>query len=69
MSKKVIKEALVQSHEEAKEFDRKFWREAGTEAKWDALEKMIDDYYEFRGLDASERKFQRSVENIFRIKR
>lgn len=69
MSKRIIKEALVTSHEDTEDFDCEFWFEAGSAAKWDALEQMIDDYYIMRGLDANERKFQRSVDNIIRIKR
>ena len=69
MTKRVIKEALVRRGEEEKKFDRAFWREAGHEARFEAMWQMVVDLDLIRGKEPGEHRLDRTVENLRRRRR
>ena len=57
----------ARSFKEAEEFDRKFWRQAGSHARFAAAYEILKDYMKMKGKDASSLRLRRSVQNIERI--
>lgn len=67
MKMRKIKEQLTSSWKEADEFERKFWKEAGSETRFQALWLMVKEFYKMRGKSADKLRLQRSVQNIQQI--
>jgi hypothetical protein len=61
-----IQTNVARSFREAEEFDRRFWRRAGTAARWAASWSMVLDFIKMRGGDESELRLRRSVQNVKR---
>ena len=55
------------SFKEAKEFDRRFWRRAGSQARFAAAWQMVKDYIKIKGKDERLLRLRRSVQNIERL--
>lgn len=55
------------SFKEAREFDIKFWRSVGADARFAAAWSIIKDYFKIRGINASKLRLRRSVQNIERL--
>ncbi len=66
--KRQITERLVKRGEAEKDFDREFWKKAGTDAKFDAAWEMVVESYLFKGKDVEELRLQRTVECLKRRK-
>ena len=56
------------SFKEAEEFDRKFWRQAGSQARFWAAREIVKDYLKMKGKNESLLRLRRSVQNIERRK-
>ncbi len=56
----------ARSFEEAREFDERFWRRAGAQARFAAAWSIIEDSFKMRGKDARQLRLRRSVQNIER---
>ncbi len=59
----------AKSFKEAQEWDRKFWRRAGSQARFSAAFEMLKDYIKIKGKNASSLRLRRSVQNIERLSR
>lgn len=57
----------ARSFKEARDFDIKFWRNAGAYARFIAAWSIIKDYFKMRGENASKLRLRRSVQNIERL--
>ena len=57
----------AKNFKEAEEFDIKFWRQAGAQARFTAAWSIIQDYFKMRGMDASKQRLRRTVQNIERL--
>lgn len=55
---------VAHSFKEAEEFDTKFWRMAGIEARFSAAWQMLGEYYKIRGIRGFKQRLQRAVRNI-----
>ncbi len=55
------------SFKEAEKFDRKFWRQAGSHARFSAAFEILKDYIKMKGKDASSLRLRRSIQNIERL--
>lgn len=69
MKKRVVTERLVKRGEEEKEFDRAFWREAGAEARFEAMWQMVVEAELIRGKDPEDLKLRKDVVRVIRRKR
>jgi hypothetical protein len=58
----------AKSFNEAKEWDRKFWRRAGSHARFAAAYEILKEYMKIKGKNASSLRLKRSVQNIERLK-
>ena len=56
------------SFKEAEEFDRKFWRQAGSHARFSAARECVKDYLQMKGKNESSLRLRRSIQNIERRK-
>lgn len=54
----------ARSFKEAEEFDARFWRRAGANAKFSALWTMVEDFYKIRNKHGYKLRLQRSVQHI-----
>lgn len=54
----------ARSFREAEEFDIKFWRNAGVQARFAAAWSIVQDYFKIRGKHAGKLRLRRSVQNI-----
>ncbi len=61
---KKMRENKAASFRNADAFDRGFWKDAGTEARFSALWKMVEDFYRIRNRHGYKLRLQRSVERI-----
>ena len=52
------------SFKEAEEWDRKFWRRAGSHARFAAAFECLKDYCKMKGKDERSLRLRRSVQNI-----
>ncbi|MDX2175071.1 MAG: hypothetical protein SF028_01230 [Candidatus Sumerlaeia bacterium] len=66
---RVVQCRVVKRGEAEKEFDRRFWREAGVEGRWEAAWQMLDEVYLMRGQEPVEHRLQRSVVRVFKRSR
>lgn len=60
----------AKSFKEAEEWDRKFWRRAGSHMRFIAAWSTVIDYFRMKGKyvkNASEPRLRRSVQNIERL--
>ena len=55
------------SFQEAEEWDRKFWRRAGSHARFVAAWQAVKDYMKMKGKDERLLRLRRSVQNIERL--
>ena len=55
------------SFEEADEWDRKFWRRAGSHARFIAAWSLVKDYIKMKGKSERLLRLRRSVQNIERL--
>ena len=55
------------SFKEAAEFNRKFWRRAGSHARFAAAWQMVKEYIKMKGKDARLLRLRRAVQNIERV--
>ena len=55
------------SFKEAEEFDRKFWRRAGCQARFAAAWQMVKDYIKMKGKSERLLRLRRLVQNIERL--
>ncbi len=58
----------AKSFKEAEEWDRKFWRRAGAQARFAAAFECLKDYFKMKGKDERSLRLRRSVQNIERRK-
>lgn len=56
--KRKILENLAHSFKDAEEFDWKFWRRAGAQARFEAAWSCIIDYYKMKGINDYESKLR-----------
>ena len=56
----------TKSFKEAEEWDRKFWRKAGSHARFSAAYEILKDYMKMKGKNARSLRLRRSVQNIER---
>ena len=62
-----IWEHKANSFKQAEEFDIKFWKKAGAEARFSATWKMVGEFYKIKGINGYKRRLQRSVQHIEQI--
>ena len=55
------------SFKEAKEWDLKFWRQAGSHVRFAAARSLIQDYMKMKGKSGHNLRLRRSVQNIERL--
>ncbi len=67
MTKKKIQGKVAHSFKEAKEFDKRFWRKAGAQARFSAAWLMLSDYFKMRGKSGRLPRLRRTVQNIERL--
>ena len=60
-------ENLARNFKEAEEFDVKFWRDAGAQARFSAAWTMLSDYYLMKGKSGHLPRLRRTVQNIERL--
>ena len=65
--KKRIWVNIARSFKEAEDFDQKFWRQAGSQARFAAAYEILKDYMKVKGKNASSLRLRRSVQNIERL--
>ena len=56
------------SFKEAEEWDRKFWRRAGAQARFAAAREALKDYFKMKGINERHLRLRRTVQNIERRK-
>ena len=54
--------------ETGRDFDLKFWRMAGAEARFAAMWQMVKDAAVIKGKNGNQQRLQRSVEHIKRLR-
>ena len=54
----------AKSFKEAEEWDQKFWRRAGAQARFAAARECIKDYFKMKEINANRLRLRRSVQNI-----
>ena len=59
---------IAKSFKEAEEWDRKFWRRAGSHARFAGAFECLKDYFKMKGKDERSLRLRRSVQNIERRK-
>ena len=52
----------AKSFKEAEDFDWKFWRQAGSHARFSAAYEILKDYMKMKGKNASSLRLRRSVQ-------
>ena len=57
------------SFKEAEEWDRKFWRRAGAQARFAAAYECVKDYFKMKGIHERYLRLRRSVQNIEHLPR
>lgn len=57
----------ARSFKEAEEWDRKFWRRAGAQARFAAAYEAIKDYFKMKGTNERHLRLRRSVQSIERL--
>ena len=62
-----IYENKAYSFKEAEEFDKKFWRRAGAQARFAAAWDMVKEYMKMKGKNARLLRLRRSVQSIERL--
>lgn len=65
-TKRVITEAFVKRGEAEKEFDRKFWRDAGPEARFRAAWLMVVEVELMRGKKPEDLRLRKDIEEVKR---
>ena len=65
--KKKIWARIVPLEKSNDDWDIKFWKRAGTLARFSATWQMINDFYKMRGKNGIKRRLQRTVQNIEQI--
>ena len=55
------------SFKEAEEFDKKFWRRVGAQARFEAAREIILDYFKMKGINERHLRLRRSVQSIERL--
>ena len=58
---------VAHSFKEAEEFDRKFWKQAGSHARFVAACQILKDYFKMKGKDGRSLRLRRSVQSIERL--
>ena len=58
---------ISRSFKEAEEWDRKFWRRAGVQARFAAAHEAIKDYFKMKGIHGRFLRLRRSVQSIERL--
>jgi hypothetical protein len=64
--KRHVVSKLVRQGEDEEEFDRRFWRELGPSARWEALWDMVFELRAWKGEPGDQPRLQRSVLRIER---
>ncbi|MBI5416208.1 MAG: hypothetical protein HZA29_05275 [Candidatus Omnitrophica bacterium] len=64
---KKIRVHKAKSFKDAEEWDRKFWRHAGAQARFAAAHEAIKDYFKMKGIHARHLRLRRSVQSIERL--
>jgi len=62
--KRKILEKKSYTYKEAEEFDAKFWKRAGVQARFAAAWLMLIEYYKMRGKSGVKLRLRKSVQNI-----
>ena len=57
----------AKSFKEAEEWDRKFWRRVGAQARFAAAYQILKDYMKINGKDARSLRLRKSVQTIKRL--
>ena len=60
-------EHLARSFKEAEEFDIKFWRAAGAQARFSAAWSMLADYFLMKGKSGRLPRLRRTVQSFKRL--
>ena len=68
MNKRIFKERMIRRDTDDGSFNLSFWKDAGAEARFAATWEMVAEARLFKGLNGSEPRLQRSVQNIQRRK-
>ncbi len=58
---------IAHNFKEAEEFNRRFWRRAGSNARFAAAWDMVKEYIKMKGKNARLLRLRRSVQNIERV--
>lgn len=61
--KKVIIEKLT-FLSDANSFDSRFWQKVGSQARFAATWKTIEEFYKIKGINGYKLRLQRSIQNI-----
>jgi len=65
--KPVIMERIIKIKDSNDDWDIKFWQKVGTEGRFSASWKMLEDYEKMRGKNGVKFRLQRTIENIRKI--
>ena len=65
--KRVVMSRLVKLEDADDSFDIEFWQRQGPAAIFSAAWDLVIEYYRHRGLDVSQLRLQRSIENFGKI--
>lgn len=66
LTKKNMQINKARNFKEAEEFDRIFWKKAGSHARFAAAYSLLKDYFKMKGKDGRSLRLRRSVQNIER---
>ena len=61
---KKIRINIAKNFKDAEEWDRRFWRRAGAQARFAAAREAIKDYFKMKGINEGHLRLRRSVQNI-----